>query len=265
MNENTAKRLSVKTPEQQFLNKLSQEFEFAPRVAEAILQEAKECLLGQEEPKKPGVKRVYLAKIGARYGRPLREVEKVEVQWTVDAGPEDIETRRKEGSIGLRQARIERLLEEAVRQGAAATQEDLAWALNADTRTIRRDCAQLLAEGKQVPTRGNLQGVGRGQTHKSQIVSGWLAGETYDEIALQSHHTSSSIARYISGLTQVAHLTEEGFSPEEVAMLLPMSRSLVDEYLALLDEFDTPLAKRCLKEHRRRVRKGAMSPKRGVG
>ncbi len=265
MNENIARRLSVKTPEQQFLNKLTQEFEFAPRVAEAIMEEAKKCLLGLEEPMSPGVKRVYLTKIGARYGRSLREVEKVEVHWTVDAGPEDMETGRKEGSIGLRRARIERLLAEAVMQGAAATQEDLAWVLNVDTRTIRRDCAQLLAVGKQVPTRGNLQGVGRGQTHKRQIVARWLAGETYDEIALQSHHTASSIARYIRGLTQVAHLTAEKFSAEEVAMLLPMSRSLVEEYLSLLTEYDTPLAKRRLKEHRQRVRNGAVSPKKGRG
>ena len=43
MNENIAERLWAKTPEQQFLNKLEHVFEFAPRVAEAILQEAKDC------------------------------------------------------------------------------------------------------------------------------------------------------------------------------------------------------------------------------
>ena len=265
MNENIAERLSEKTPERQFLNKLEHEFEFAPRVAEAILQEAKDCLLGQEEPMSPGQKRVFLTKRGARHGLPVREVEKVEVFWTVDAGPEDLEIGKKEGALGLRRARIQRLLEEAVAQGAPATQEDLAWALNVDTRTIRRDCAGLRAAGKEVPTRGNLQGVGRGQTHKRQILARWLAGETYDQITLQCHHNASSVARYIQGLVRVVHLTKEGFSPDEVALLLPMSRSLVAEYLAVYEENDMALARRRLTDHRRRITKGAPAVKRGPG
>lgn len=265
MNENIAERLWAKTPEQQFLNKLEHEFEFAPRIAEAILQEAKDCLLGQEEPLSPGQKRVFLTKRGARHGRPVREVEKVEVFWTLDAGPEDLAISKKEGALGLRRVRIQRLLEEAVAQGAAATQEDLAWALNVDTRTVRRDCAWLRAAGKEVPTRGNLQGIGRGQTHKRQILTRWLAGETYDQITLQCHHNASSVARYIQGLVRVVHLTKEGFSPDEVALLLPMSCSLVAEYLAVYEENDTALARRRLTDHRWRITKGVPAVKRGPG
>lgn len=263
MNENITERLSVKTPEQQFMNKLTQEFEFAPRVVGAILQEAKDCLLGKEEPLSPGQKRVFLTKRGARHGRPLREVEKVEVLWTVDAGPEDMKISKKEGAIGLRRSRIERLLEEAVVQGAAATQEDLAWALNVNTRTVRRDCAVLRAEGKDVPTRGKLKGIGRGQTHKRQILARWLAGETYDQIALQCHHNEASVARYVQALVRIVHLTEEGFSLEEVAMLLPMSRWLVSEYLTVYEENDTVLARRRIADHRRRICKGVPKAKRG--
>jgi response regulator of citrate/malate metabolism len=192
-------------------------------------------------------------------------VEKVEVFWTVDAGPEDIEIGKIEGAIGLRRARIERLMKEALTQGAAATQEDLAWSLNVDTRTVRRDCAWLRAEGKEVPTRGNLQGIGRGQTHKRQILARWLAGETYDQITLQCHHNAASVSRYIQGFVRVVHLTNTGFSSEEVAMLLPMSRSLVGEYLAVYAENDTALAHRRLKDHRRRIAKGVPRVKKGVG
>ena len=265
MNDNYFERLLAKTPEQQYLNKLEQEFEFAPRVAEAILQEAKACLLGQEVPMRPGQRRILLTKRGARHGRSIRETEKVEVVWTIDAGSEDMEIGKKEGAIGLRRARIRRLLNEALLQGAAATQEDLAWALNVDTRTVRRDCAVLRAEGKEVPTRGNLQGIGRGQTHKRPILARWLAGETYDQITLQCHHNVASVARYIQGLVRVVHLTKEGFSPEEVAILLPMSRSLVAEYLAVYEENDNPLARRRLRDHRRRVAKGVPAVKRGLG
>lgn len=264
MNENMVERLSTKTAEQQFLYKLEQEFEYAPRVAEAILKEAQSCLLSQKETMKPGQIRVFLTKRGARHGRPLRETEKVEVLWTIDAGSTDLMLMQKEGVAGLRRARIRRLLDEALKQGAAATQEDLAWALNVSTRTIRRDSAELRAEGQEVRTRGKLQGIGRGQTHKRQIVAHWLAGETYDQIALQCRHNSASIKRYIQGFLRVTHLTNEGLSLEEIALLLSMSRSLVSEYLQLHGENESEMAKRRLKNHRLSIAGGVPTAKRGV-
>lgn len=262
MDKNTIERLAAKSAEQQFLHKLEHEFEFAPRVAEAILEEAKACLLGQEGMR-PGQKCVYLAKQGARHGRRVREVEKVAVIWTIDAGPEDMAIGQREGATSLRRARLRRLAEEAVEQGAAATQEDLAWALNVAPRTVRRDCAWLRAKGEAVPTRGHLQGIGRGQTHKKQILSRWLAGETYDQIARQCHHAVASVARYIEGFVRVVHLLEEGFRVEEIALLLPMSGSLVAEYVAVYRENDTALARRRLSDHRRRIIQGGVRVKRG--
>lgn len=263
MNENMVMRLAAKTPEQQFLNKLEQEFEYAPRVAEAILQEAQACLLGEATPLRPGQRRVFLAKQGARHGRPLRETEKVEVVWTIDAGEEDLTTAQKKGAAGLRRVRIERLLNEALSQKGVATQEDLAWALNVSVRTVRRDCALLQSEGIAVPTRGRLQGIGRGQTHKGDILARWLAGETYDEITFNCRHSDGSVKRYVQGFVQVVHLYKEGFSKEEIALLLPMSRSLVGEYLAVYAANDTPQARRRLADHRLRLSKGATAVKRG--
>ena len=263
MNENMVERLSAKTPEQQFLNKLEQEFEYAPRVAEAILQEAQACLLGQAEPIRPGQRSVFLTERGARHGRPLRETEKVEVLWTIDAGAEDLVIAQKEGALELRRMRIRRLLDEALAQGAAATQEDLAWALNVDPRTVRRDCAALRAEGIELPTRGNLQGIGRGQTHKRQILARWLAGETYDQITFHCHHNPASVKRYVQGFVRVVHLYMEGFSTEDIALLLPMSRALVAEYRAVFEENDTPSAHRRLADHRRRIAKGVPTANRG--
>lgn len=262
MDEQAIERLAAKSAEDQFLYKLEHEFEFAPRVAEAILEEAKACLLGYQRAR-PGQKCVYLAKREARHGRRVREVEKVAVMWTIDAGPEDMVLGQREGATGLRRARLRRLIEEALEQGAAATQEDLAWALNVDTRTVRRDCAWLRSRGEAVPTRGYLQGIGRGQTHKKQILARWLAGETYDQIARQCHHAVASVARYIEGFVRVVHLLDEGFRVEEIALLLPMSGSLVAEYVAVYRENDTALARQRLNDHRRRLTRGGAPVKRG--
>ena len=104
------------------------------------------------------------------HGRPLEEIETVEVVWTIDAGAEDLQ--EAHDRIALRRLRILRLLDEAVTQGAAATQEDLAWALHTSVRTIKRDFEALQAEGYSLPSRGNLQGSGavRRTRPRSRIV-----------------------------------------------------------------------------------------------
>jgi DNA-binding CsgD family transcriptional regulator len=132
-------------------------------------------------------------------------------------------------------------LDEALAQGAVATQEDLASALQVTIRTIKRDCADLKAEGIYLPTRGNLHGIGRGQTHKAQIVGRWLRGETYDQIALHTHHSLSSIRRYVQTFVRVVHLYHQGFSQEQIALLLQISLPLVKEYLAVNRQHTEPV------------------------
>jgi hypothetical protein len=191
---------------------LKQEFHQAPRVAEAVLEEAQSCLLGQAQVMRPGQVRVILARRKAGHGRALNETETTEVVWTVDAGREDRRVLRRHGRLALRQVRIQRLLDEALAQGAVATQEDLARVLQVTVRTVKRDCGDLKAQEIYLPTRGNLQGIGRGQTHKAQIVGRWLRGETYDQITLHMHHSLSSIRRYVQTFVRVVHLSAELFS-----------------------------------------------------
>lgn len=240
MNKEQIERLEAKTPEQRFLRVLKQEFHQAPRVAEAVLEEAQSCLLGQAQVMRPGQVRVILARRRAGHGRALDETETTEVVWTVDAGREDRQVLRRHGRLALRRVRIQRLLDEALAQGGAATQEDLARALQVTVRSIKRDCADLKAQGIYLPTRGNLHGIGRGQTHKAQIVGRWLRGETYDQIALHMHHSLSSIRRYVQTFVRVVHLYHQGFTQDQIALLLQISRPLVKEYLAVYRQHAAP-------------------------
>jgi DNA-binding CsgD family transcriptional regulator len=164
----------------------------------------------------------------------------------------------------MRQQRILRLLDEALAQGAVATQEDLARVLQVTVRTIKRDCKALQAQGIYLPTRGNLQGIGRGQTHKAQIVGQWLAGKTYDQIARQTHHSVTSVGRYVQTFVRVLQLHERSLPSEEIALLLQVSRPLVQEYVAIYEAHDTPLARQRLAEYLQRVKKRPQGSKKGV-
>jgi hypothetical protein len=253
MTDDEIERLQAKTNHRCFVQVLEQAYDCAPRVAGAILQEAQELLLGRPGELQPGQVAVVLARFKAVHGRPLRETDMTEVLWTIDAGQEDRETVHKFGPQALRRVRMQRLLSEAIDQGAVATQEDLAWVLHVSVRTIKRDCAALEGQGVYLPTRGHLQGIGRGQTHKARIVGEWLQGQTYDQIQLSSRHSLSSIRRYVQAFVRVVHLHQEGFSHDQIAQLLAISRPLVEEYLAVYGQHDSSACRERLADQLQRL------------
>jgi transcription initiation factor IIE alpha subunit len=258
-------RFLAKTPQQRFLRVLEQDFQYAPRIAQAILEEAQECLFSEPGRLKPGQVRVILTKLNESSSQSLHDTRMTEVTWTIDAGQEDQQVRHKSDRQTLRRVRIQRLLSEAIEQGAVATQEDLARALNASLRTIKRDFAHLQAQGILLPTRGNLQGIGRGQTHKALIVGRWLQGETYDQLELQTRHSIASIQRYVQAFVRVVQLHQQGFSEGETAQLLKMGTALVREYLAVYNQHDTSACRERLNAQVQRLSRasGRQKPERG--
>lgn len=264
MNRNKeSERLRIKTSEQRFVQMLEQEFEFAPKIAQVILEEAQISLQGQAIGLRPGQVRVILAKRTARPGRPLRETETKEVTWTIDAGVEDHQVRQEHGRQELRRVRIQRMLLEAIEQEGVATQEDLAQVLQVSLRTIKRDFEELQRRGLYLPTRGQLHGVGRGQTHKAQIIKHWLQGQTYDQIARQSHHTITAVKRYIQHFVRVVQLHQQDFSLSQMALLLQIGPALVQEYLVVYEQNDTIECRQRLKEQLERL-SGQPRTKRGA-
>ncbi len=256
-------RLQIKTAEQRFVHMLEHEFEFAPKIAQVILEEAQTSLTRQALGLRPGQIRVILAKRKARPGRPLRETETKEVTWTIDAGREDHQVRQEHGRQALRRVRIQRLLLEAIEQDGVATQEDLAQVLQVSLRTIKRDFEELQSRGLYLPTRGYLHGVGRGQTHKAQIIKHWLQGQTYDQIAQQTHHTLTAVKRYIQHFVRVVELHRQDFGVTQIALLLQIGGALVQEYLVVYEQNDTIECRQRLQEQIERL-SGYQRPKKGV-
>ena len=261
MKQEMISRLTAKTKEQQVLHILQQEFQQPPRVARAILQDVQECLQGTAEQIQLGQMRVLLVAMVARHGEALPNTLQQEVVWTVDAGQEDYQVNIQYGAQAMRRQRIQRLLVEAVEQGAVASQEDLARVLHVSVRTIKRDCAALAAEGVYLPTRGNLKGIGRGQTHKALIVGRWLRGETYDQIARATHHSIVSVQRYVQMFSRVIHLHQQGVSRDEIALLLQIGWPLVADYLAIYEKHDTPFVRQRLTAQLQRFQQRVQSKK----
>jgi len=253
MKQEEVDRMAAKTKEVQMLQILQEEFQQPPRVARAILEDMERCRQGNGQRVGVGQMRVMLVSMTARHGEAMAKTKQAEVIWTVDAGAEDYQVYKEYGVVAMRRQRIQRLLSEAVEQGAVASQEDLARVLQVTVRTIKRDCAALTKAGIYLPTRGNLKGIGRGQTHKALIVGRWLRGQSYDQVARASHHSVISVQRYVQSFCRVIQLQQQGLSEDEIALLLQIGWPLVAEYEAIYQQYDTPFVRERLADQLQRL------------
>ena len=257
-------RLAEKTAERQFLYEMETDFELAPAASRAVLETAQQVLLpsvGLGEVRE-GQMRLTVVSDREPSGKPLSAMKKLSVVVTVDSGMEDLEVLRRFGSERLRRARLLRMTEEAIDQSGVLTQEDLARLLQTGVRTIRRDIALLRATGHWVPTRGTVQEIGRGQSHKAKIVEMYLQRMTYSEIVRKARHAPGSVKRYVETFGRMVVLWEKGVRDlGEIAYLIGVSQRLAGEYLMLRERYSRPEYRDRLEEIARQVRRAL----RGMG
>jgi uncharacterized protein YerC len=167
-------------------------------------------------------------------GKRIFETKTVPVHLTFH-DRNDIQILSDEGTSGLRKHKIIRMAHEALEQGGLLTQEDLAVLLCSSRRTIRRDMKELNSQGIEVPTRGTLQDIGPGVTHKSKVVKMWLEGYEYTDIERKTGHSGVSVQRYLSGFSKVIRFHSKGYSVPEIRELTDMSERLIKDYLDLYE------------------------------
>jgi hypothetical protein len=256
MARSTTERLAEKTVERQFLYEMETDFELAPAASRAVLATAQQVLLVSGGEPRQGQMRLTAVSAAESSGKPLSAMKKVSVVATVDGGLEDLEVLKQFGVAGLRRVRVLRMTEEAIDQGGALTQEDLARLCQSDVRTIRRDLVVLRAEGHWVPTRGTVKEIGRGQSHKAKIVEMYLQRMTYSEIVRRARHAASSVKRYVETFGRVVVLWEKGVRDAgEIGFVVGVSARLAREYLTLRERYDTVEHRDRLDEIARQVRR----------
>jgi hypothetical protein len=234
MEQSAIERLQAKSPEEAIIGEISRDFNLAPFMARIQFEQMRqyfERYLGLERD----VGQMTFLAIGADNppGQPVAACKRVAINLTMDC-PDDLEA-LCHGIAALRRCRIQRLTREAQDQGALLTQEDLARLLCTSRSTIKRDIAQLRADGVDVPTRGQIKDIGKGVSHKALIVGDWLAGYTFSQIKRRRWHSISSIERYCLGFQRVARLHSHGLSAADVRISTGLSERLIGEYLNLYE------------------------------
>jgi hypothetical protein len=169
-------------------------------------------------------------------GKRISDIKSVPIHLTFH-DRRDMEILSEEGTSGLRKHKIIRMSNEALDQDGLLTQEDLAVLLCSSRRTIRRDVKELKEQGIEIPTRGTLQDIGPGVTHKSKIVKMWLEGYEYTDIERKTGHSGFSVQRYLSGFSKAVRFYSRGYSLPEIRQLTDMSERLTQDYLDLYETF----------------------------
>lgn len=149
---------------------------------------------------------------------------------------DDIEgLRTPVGAHELKLKKIERWTHQAYDQGALLSQLDLAVLLASTTVTIGvcvREYQNLY--NRTLPTRGSIQLIGSGQTHKRPIIALHLKGYLVPTICQKTNHSKEAVERYIHDFEAVKTLSEKFDDVDLISRIVRLTPSVVKQYLDLV-------------------------------
>lgn len=150
-NQDSAARLMEKTTLHAIQIELQQGYNLSPVEAQVLAQRVQQLVDERTGlDRRPGQITYQAIAIGEPPGKPLRKCRKVPVHLTLVA-EEDAQVLAGQGSEALRRLRVQRMVYEALLQGGALSQEDLACILGVSLATIKRIFAHFRQQGYPLP------------------------------------------------------------------------------------------------------------------
>ncbi len=138
-------------------------------------------------------------------------------------------------------ARFARWCFEAYEQGGVLTLLDLSLMSGLSEHFVSKVLQEYEVEtGKIVPTRGTVHDIGRGVTHKAEVIRRWLRNESPEKIARELSHSQGAVDRYIAAFQRVRILATK-VHISDLPTLAGLSVSVVNEYVALLRQYEPGL------------------------
>lgn len=236
-------RLKQKQLDTQFINSLIQGMNCSQFESKAILNavyQTYQPFFDNSGAMKPGQILFEVVSIDSGAQMKLSQCKMVSVILTLDAGKEDLLIREQQGVQGLRQHRLQRVVNEAFQQGGLLTVEDIAnRLLNCGERTVCRDIKAFKDQDIVLPLRSTIRDMGKSITHRALIIKEWLLGNEYTEIARKTHHSIDAVANYIDKFKRVVCLAKNNYELKTVAFLVKLSPSLTEEYYRLYQDHKT--------------------------
>jgi len=231
-------RLKSKTVKNSIINNIARDFNLTPIFAEAYFNQIITYFTEHVQLELTSGQIHYLA-IDDREpaGKPVDLCRKKSVSLTLHNPEEDLKVYKESGLSGLRHHRLLRITKEAIEQGALLSYEDIAFLLTTSIVTIKRDISYLRRSGKTIPSRGWRHDMGRGTTHKTQILDLYLSGYQFTEIEKRTHHSETAVKRYIQDFSKIILLHLKDFSVDQIRISTSFSNRLIGEYIKLYNKY----------------------------
>ena len=227
--------------EDQIVHELSTEFGMPPvkvRAVFVLLREMEDNL----SERRPENTVVYWAVASHEpAGKPLEACALVPVRLPL-LEADDIPDRQQDADFNcVRHMKVNKALRyatEAKRCGGYLTYADLGFLLGIHPAAIS---ALVQKEQKNViPLRGAECDIGRGVTHRREIIKMFLELYTETQIADRTGHSYESIENYIKEFGTVLVLHEQGMAAPMIRKVTGRSTRLIQVYLDLLREYSRP-------------------------
>ncbi len=235
-------RLNTKSLDQQFVNEIVHGLNCSPFEASAVLEMVHRVFgeyFDTSTNLKPGQIKVSVLSIEAQSGQRLSDAKQVTVTLTLTDDKEDLPIRKKNGVVGLRRHRIQRICQQALDQGGLLTAEDLAYRIfNCGQRTICRDLQYFRDNDILVPLRSTVKDIGRTLSHRVLIIKHWAKGKQYSEISRDTSHSLKAVQNYVDKFKRTIALCHAGYNVTKISFLLRLSAALIEQYIDLYQQLD---------------------------
>ena len=237
LDQSLSQRLQSKTVKRAIIGNIARDFNLTPILAEAYFTQISDYFVRHAELTLSSGQLQYLAVDEHEpAGKPIVLCKKVPVRLTIHDAEEDLAVYRKTGLRGLREHRVTRITNEAIDQGGVLSYEDVAFLLTTSVVTIKRDMSRMRKRGIILPSRGWRQQMGRGQSHKTQILDLYFRGFQFTAIEQKTRHSESSVRRYIQDFARIVLLHIKDFSVDQIRISTGFSHRLIGEYLKLYQD-----------------------------
>jgi Protein of unknown function (DUF1670) len=154
----------------------------------------------------------------------------------------DLKIRKTYGVAGLRRHKLLRITSEALQQGFPLSQDLVSFdILGCGLRTLQRDVAHFAAAGVFVPfQRISLNDRKRRYTYPVAAAKLYLEGRSQQEIAATLYQNVELVDGFVRNFAKIVRLAISGIGQGHMGTVTQVSEALIEEYLLLFKEYNTP-------------------------
>jgi hypothetical protein len=227
--------------EDQIVHELKMEFGMPPVKVRAVLALLREMEDRLSEKRSEHTVIYWAVAAHEPAGKPLEACALVPVRLSL-LEADDIPDRKEDADFNcvrhMKVNKARRYATEAKRCGGYLTYADLGFLLGIHPAAI-----SALVQKEQttvIPLRGAECDIGRGVTHRREIIKMFLELYTETQIADRTGHSYESIENYIKEFGTVLVLHEQGMAAPMILKVTGRSTRLIQVYLQLLKEYSRP-------------------------